>query len=51
MLASTDLPELIGMTDRILILRAGRLADVVPSAGETPERLLSRCYGDAAYAG
>ncbi|GIK28321.1 MAG: sugar ABC transporter ATP-binding protein [Anaerolineae bacterium] len=50
-LASTDLPELIGMTDRILILRAGRLADVVPSAGETPERLLSRCYGDAAYAG
>ncbi|MBK9121722.1 MAG: sugar ABC transporter ATP-binding protein [Chloroflexi bacterium] len=50
-LASTDLPELIGMTDRILILRHGQLSDIVPSAGETPASLLSRCYGDVAHVG
>jgi ribose transport system ATP-binding protein/rhamnose transport system ATP-binding protein len=47
-LASTDLPELIGLADRIAILRQGRLGPVVPNDGLTEADLLTLCYGSAA---
>ncbi|MCU4654681.1 sugar ABC transporter ATP-binding protein [Roseibacterium sp. SDUM158016] len=46
-MASSDLPELIGLSDRILILRAGRQAGIVPAQGLGPARLLAMIYGDA----
>jgi len=49
LMVSSDLPELIGMTDRILIMRQGVLVDEVPTAGLTEESLLSLCYGETAH--
>ncbi|MFN8531622.1 MAG: sugar ABC transporter ATP-binding protein [Anaerolineae bacterium] len=46
LLVSSDLPELLGMTDRILIMRAGHAAEIVETAGLTQERLLELCYGN-----
>jgi rhamnose transport system ATP-binding protein len=45
-MVSSDLPELIGLTDRILVMRAGRLVDTVSTAGLTEEKLLALCYGE-----
>jgi ribose transport system ATP-binding protein len=45
-MASSDLPELIGLSDRVLILSGGRQAGIVEAAGLTPARLLSMVYGD-----
>jgi ribose transport system ATP-binding protein len=45
-IVSSDLPELIGLTDRILIMRGGRLVATVPTAEMTEEKLLSLCYGE-----
>ncbi|MEO8608367.1 MAG: sugar ABC transporter ATP-binding protein [Chloroflexota bacterium] len=45
-MVSSDLPELIGLTDRILIMRGGSLVDMVPTAGLTEEKLLALCYGE-----
>jgi ABC-type sugar transport system ATPase subunit len=42
---SSELPELIGMSDRILILHEGRVSGVVPAATADDELLLSYCYG------
>ena len=42
---SSELPELIGLSDRILIMHEGRVAGVVPAAGADDELLLSYCYG------
>ena len=46
-LASTQLDELIALSSRIAVLRAGRIAAIVPTAGLTEARLLALCYGDA----
>ncbi|MCC5975951.1 MAG: sugar ABC transporter ATP-binding protein [Rubellimicrobium sp.] len=43
-LASSDLPEVIGLADRIAILHHGRLAHLVPNDGLTEEGLLTLCY-------
>lgn len=45
-LVSSDLPELLGMTDRILILQAGRLLATLPTHGQTQASLLACCYGE-----
>ena len=42
--ASSDLPELIGLCDRIAVLHAGRLGAVLPAAGLTEAGLLARCH-------
>jgi ABC-type sugar transport system ATPase subunit len=42
---SSELPELIGMSDRILIMHEGRIAGEVPAEGADDELLLSYCYG------
>jgi len=44
LVASSDLPELIGLSDRILILRDGVQREMIPAAGLTPEDLLHRLY-------
>jgi len=51
LLVSSDLPELIGMTDRILIVRGGQVMETVLSNGLTSERLLALCYGNMEHVG
>lgn len=43
--ASSDLPELIGMCDRIAIMRDGGIAEIVDAGSLTEEDLINRCYG------
>jgi ABC-type sugar transport system ATPase subunit len=45
-MVSSELPELIGLADRLLIMRDGRLVDDVPNQGLTEEKLLALCYGE-----
>ena len=47
-LASSDLPELLGLADRIAVLRQGRLGGIVANDGLTEAALLTLCYGSAA---
>jgi ABC-type sugar transport system ATPase subunit len=44
---SSELPELIGMCDRILIMHEGRIAGSFDAAEADEEVLLSHCYGKA----
>lgn len=44
---SSELPELIGMSDRILIMHEGTIAGDVPAEGADDELLLSYAYGRA----
>ena len=50
LIASSDFPELLGMADRILVLRHGRLDRIVRSAelGLNPQTLIALCYGPSA---
>ncbi|MEM1401358.1 MAG: ATP-binding cassette domain-containing protein, partial [Pseudomonadota bacterium] len=43
-LASSDLPEIIGLSDRVLILQEGCQTDIIASDGLTPGELLHRLY-------
>ncbi|WP_425041286.1 sugar ABC transporter ATP-binding protein [Primorskyibacter sp. S187A] len=43
-LTSSDLPELIALSHRVLILQDGRQSALLPSAGLTPADLLARSY-------
>ena len=45
LLVSSDLPELIGMCDRIAIMRDGAITEIVEAKGLTEEELVNRCYG------
>jgi ribose transport system ATP-binding protein len=47
---SSDLPELIGLSDRIAILRDGHLSGVLPAEGLTEASLLARCYAETEIA-
>jgi ribose transport system ATP-binding protein/rhamnose transport system ATP-binding protein len=42
---SSELPELIGMSDRVLIMHEGRIAGVARSEDADEELLLAYCYG------
>jgi ribose transport system ATP-binding protein len=44
LLASSDLPELLGLSDRILVLQSGRQTDVLKTAGLGPNDLLRAFY-------
>ena len=44
---SSELPELIGMSDRILIMHEGRISGEVAAVMADEELLLSYCYGKA----
>ncbi|MDJ1009614.1 MAG: sugar ABC transporter ATP-binding protein [Paracoccaceae bacterium] len=43
-LASSDLPELLGLSDRIAVMRDGVLAEIVPAAGLSEAELLTHFY-------
>jgi len=45
LLISSDLPEIIGMSDRIIVMRHGRVAGEVPASEATEERLLTIASG------
>ena len=45
LLVSSDLPELLGMSDRIAILRDGRIDAPVAAAGLGEDDLINLCYG------
>ncbi len=44
-LVSSELPELLGMSDRILMMRQGRVAGEFPRAQATQERLIAAALG------
>lgn len=50
-MVSSDLPELLGMADRVLVMRAGRLKTIAPCYGLTQEGLLGLCYGEISHVG
>ena len=45
---SSELPELIGMSDRILIMHEGRVSGEVQAADADEENLLTYAYGRTA---
>lgn len=46
-ITSSDLPELLGLCDRILIMRDGRQNEIVAARELDPAALLERLYGQA----
>ena len=46
--ASSDMPEVMGVADRIVVMREGRIAGIVPRADATPDLLLRLALPDAA---
>jgi ribose transport system ATP-binding protein len=46
-LVSSDLPELIGMSDRIAVMRQGEIATIVDAAGLREDDLVNLSYGRA----
>ena len=45
---SSELPEILGMSDRIAVMRQGSIAGVLPRAEATPPAILALALGDAA---
>jgi ABC-type sugar transport system ATPase subunit len=48
LVVSSELPELIGLCDRILVMREGRIVDEVPQPEFSEERLLASAMGQTA---
>lgn len=48
-MVSSDMPELLGLCDRILVMRKGRLFGIVSADGLTEEELLALCYGEVSH--
>jgi ABC-type sugar transport system ATPase subunit len=46
LLISSELPEVIGMSDRILVMRDGRVAGEVPSSEASEEKVLALAVGE-----
>ena len=47
LMISSDLPEVLGMSDRILVMREGRIQAELPAAEATQERVLGAALGHA----
>ena len=45
-LISSDLPELLAMSDRVLVLHRGRVVDDIHIAAATPERVAAAAMGE-----
>lgn len=45
LLLSTDLPELLGLSNRIMVMNSGRVAGILPSAEATEERVMTLATG------
>jgi ABC-type sugar transport system ATPase subunit len=44
---SSELPEILGMSDRIAVMQGGTIVDVLERAEATPERILARALGQS----
>jgi ribose transport system ATP-binding protein len=44
-LASSDLSEVLGLADRVLVMRDGGLEVILPGKGLDQETVLRYCYG------
>ncbi|WP_038474918.1 sugar ABC transporter ATP-binding protein [Fimbriimonas ginsengisoli] len=47
LMVSSDLPELLALSDRVLVMRAGRLVDTFTASEATPERVMFAATGVA----
>ena len=47
LMISSELPEVIGMSDRIVVMRAGRLAGTLDRAEATQQKILTLALGDS----
>lgn len=45
---SSELPELLGLTDRILVMHEGAMVSELPAEGAEEHDVLNRCYGRVA---
>ena len=46
MISSGEMPEILGMSDRILVMHAGRIAGEFAAAEATQEKLLAAALGN-----
>ena len=46
-MVSSELPEVLGMSDRVAVMHEGRMAGILPRAEATQERLLQLATGQA----
>ena len=46
LLISSELPEVLGMSDRVLVMREGRLVADLPRSMATPERVIAYASGE-----
>ncbi|HQG46485.1 MAG TPA: sugar ABC transporter ATP-binding protein [bacterium] len=46
LMISSELPEILGLSDRILVMCRGRIAAEFPTAAATPEKILSYALGE-----
>ena len=51
LLISSELPEVLGMSDRVLVMREGRLAGELSRESATPEAVIALASGDAGPVG
>ena len=49
-MVSSEMPEVLGMSDRILVMREGRVAAIMDTAGATQEKILSAAIPEGASA-
>ena len=47
LMVSSELRELIGLCEKILVLKKGKLEDIVDTLDLTEQKLLSSCYGQS----
>jgi ABC-type sugar transport system ATPase subunit len=50
LMISSELPEVLGLSDRVAVMHEGRLAGVLPRARATPEAVLGLALGGSAGA-
>jgi len=48
LMISSELPEVLGMSDRVLVMRGGTLAASFTRDEATPERVMAAAFGTAA---
>jgi ABC-type sugar transport system ATPase subunit len=46
LLISSELPEVLGMSDRVLVMHEGRLVGNLPREEATPERVIALASGE-----
>ncbi|WP_237481408.1 sugar ABC transporter ATP-binding protein [Lichenibacterium dinghuense] len=51
LMVSSELPEILGMADRVMVMREGRMAGLFERAGLTPEILVGAATGNATRSG